>query len=493
LPAAYDELRGLLREAATLRSLGTLAAWDQETMMPPRAGAFRAEELALVSRLAHERFTHPRVGELLAACESDAGLLADSAESANLRGIRRDYERATRLPPGLVSEISRTSSLALEVWRQARGMSDFPSFRPWLDRLVALNRDKASCLGVPEGGELYDALLEDFEPGMTAARLEAVFAPLRRELAPLIAKAATSREPESVSVPVELQREFNLHVAKQVGFEFEAGRLDVSTHPFTEGLGPGDTRITTRYREDGFTDALSSTLHEVGHALYEQGLPKQERLGQPLGEPASLGLHESQSRLWENQVGRSRAFWTWALGEARRVCGEAVRSLTVEQIHRDVNVVRPGLIRIEADETTYNLHVMFRFDIERRMLRGDLPVAEVPSAWNARMAADLGLAVPDDRRGCLQDIHWAAGAIGYFPTYTLGNLYAAQLWETLTAEIGDLEAQLERGEFSGLVAWLRRNIHAHGRRHTAEELCRSLTGRPLDPQALISYLSRKHA
>ena len=495
---AYDQLKRLLREAETLVSVGALLAWDQETMMPAKAAAFRAEELAEISRLAHQRHTDPRIGELLEACEADAALTSDPLESANLREIRRDYERATKLPEALVAKISETSSRAMAVWKEARGDNDFERFRPWLEQQVSLNRRKAECYGVPEGGELYDALLEDFEPGMTAAQIERIFEPLRRELASLIAEAASRElragpDPDAVELPISLQRELNLLVAQRVGYDLEAGRLDVSTHPFTEGLAPGDTRITTRYHERGFTDALGSTLHEAGHALYEQGLPKQERHGQPLAKVVGLGIHESQSRMWENQVGRSRAFWSWALPEARRIFGAPLEPFSVDDLYRSVNTVRPSPIRVESDETTYNMHIMIRFDVERALLRGELDVADVPGVWNERMKQDLGVDVADDAHGCLQDIHWSMGAIGYFPTYTLGNLYSAQFWDAIVAEIPDLEAQIERGEFGELLFWLRKNIHAHGRRFLAPELCERLTGRPLEHGPLIRYLGRKQA
>jgi carboxypeptidase Taq len=491
----YPELTTLLRRAATLRSVGELLAWDQETMMPAKAASFRAEELATIAELAHQRMTAPRIGELLGECEADPALASDPSIAANLRDLRRDYERARKLPPALVAELSQTSSLALEAWKAARKASDFSAFQPWLEKQIVLNRRKAEAYGPPPGGELYDALLEDYEPGMTATEIEALFGPLRDRLRPLVAELADASGPaplEQLVLPQEQQRALNSFVLSRLGFDAEAGRLDVSTHPFSSGIGPGDTRITTRYRDDGFLDSLGSTLHEAGHALYEQGLPKETGLGQPLAEPASLGIHESQSRLWENQVGRSRAFWSWALPEARRVFGPALDPFDLDEVHRTVNRVRPSLIRVESDEVTYNLHVMLRFDLERALIRGDLAPAELPNAWNARLHSDLGLRVPDDRSGCLQDIHWSMGAFGYFPTYTLGNLYAAQFWSAAREALPGLESSIEHGEFQPLLAWLRREIHAHGRRFPAGELCRRISGRPLDHEPLIRYLKAKH-
>jgi len=285
---------------------------------------------------------------------------------------------------------------------------------------------------------------------------------------------------------------FNRALVEKMGFDLEAGRLDESAHPFCEGVGPGDTRMTSRYAEDQFASALASTLHETGHALYEQNLPKGERFGEPLAEAASTGIHESQSRMWENLVGRSRPFWEWALPELRAAFASPVLdALDVETAYRGMNVVQPNLIRIESDEATYNLHIMLRFDLERALLSGDLSVADLPAAWNERIRADLGLDVPDDARGCMQDIHWSMGAFGYFPTYTLGNLYAAQFWTTLRAALPTLDDDVRRGEFGGLLAWLKENVHVHGRRFTAPELCERITGRRLSHEPLLAYLRAK--
>lgn len=492
----YDDLKTRLREAATLGSTAALLGWDQETMMPPKGAAFRAEELALLAGLAHSRFTDPAVGELLASCEADRELQSDAARASDLREIRRDYDRATRLPSALVSEIAETGSRAMEVWKRARRESDFGAFRPWLEKLLRLNLRKAECYGVPEDGETYDALMEDYEPGMRAATLEKLFAPLREGLKRLIARLVSVPHPPDpspcrVRVPIPAQQELNRRVAESVGYDFDAGRLDVSTHPFTEGLGPGDTRITTRYAEDQFVDALYSTLHEAGHGMYEQGLPKGELHGQPLAQAVSLGIHESQSRMWENQVGRGRAFWTWAWPVVKEAFGAALGSYDVEDYYRAVNTVHPHLIRVESDEATYNLHVMLRFDLERAMVRGDLAPADLPGAWNERMKRDLGLDVPDDRRGCLQDVHWSMGSIGYFPTYTLGNLYAGQFWEAARAQRPDLEDRIAHGDFAELLGWLRDNIHRYGRRYRAAELCERITGEPLGHEPWLRYLEAK--
>lgn len=492
----YGRLIARLREIGTLHSMGALLSWDQETMMPPSAAPFRADELAMVSTLAHTRGTAPEVGEWIAACEQDPEIGSDPDRAANLREIRRDYDRATKLPTDLVAELTATASRSLEVWKTARAGSDFASFRPSLERLLELVRRKAECLGIPEGGEAYDVLLDEYEPGMTAAAVEGLFDPLRRDLTPLIAAIAESGirpddAPHLLTIPLDRQVAFNRFVAERLGYDLDAGRLDVSTHPFTEGLGPGDTRITTRYRDDHFPDALGSTIHETGHALYEQGLPKTEFLGEPRSEAASLGMHESQSRMWENQVGRSLEFWQWALPHAGRILGDPVGKFTADTVFRAMNLVEPSLIRVESDEATYNLHIMLRFDLERALVRGDLAPADLPAAWNDRVKSDLGLDVPDDAHGCLQDIHWSMGAFGYFPTYTLGNLYAAQLWDTIREQVDDLDRKIAAGEFSALLDWLRREIHVHGRKYRAAELCERITGKPLGHEPLVRYLRDK--
>lgn len=495
-PAPYAELAGLLREAAVLASAGATLSWDQETVMPPAAAALRADQLSALSALVHERRTSPRLAELLERCEGDAALASDPVAAANLREIRRQQDMATRLPTSLVRDMAETSSRALEAWKDARERDDFAAFAPWLERVLELNRAKAECYGVPAGGEPYDALLDEFEPGMTSAEVQRVFGALRAGLAPLIADiagSATRPDPglAAVRVPAAAQEALNRTLLETIGFDFRAGRLDVSTHPFCESPGPGDTRMTTRYREDAFLDSLVSSLHEAGHGMYEQGLPKAAAFGQPIAEPASLGIHESQSRMWENMVGRSRPFWEWALPLARDAFGPALAGTDVDGVFGFLNAVEPGLTRVEADEATYNLHIMLRFDLERGMLHGELPVRDLPGAWNERMRQDLGVEVPDDRSGCLQDIHWSMGAIGYFPTYTLGNVYAAQFWETIRAQLPDLDAQIARGEFAGLLGWLRDNVHGHGSRFRAPELCERITGRPLSPEPLLAYLRAK--
>ncbi len=498
LPAHYTEMTSLLREASTLGSVGALLGWDQETYMPPGAGRARAEQSSVIARLTHEKRTDPRLGELIRACEEDPEISDPSSETgANIRCIRRDFDKATKVPGDLVAELARTGSEAQDLWKHAREKSDFAAFAPALTKMLDLTRRKAECLGVTSGGELYDALLDEYEPDARASEIEAVFLPLRDRLSAFIADIRENGTPPRVDftrreVPVEKQHAFGRAVVSALGFDFGAGRLDTTTHPFCSGMAAGDTRLTTRYAPDNFADALSSTMHEAGHGLYEQGLPKSGPFaGTPLADDVSLGIHESQSRMWENSVGRSRAFWAWALPLANRHFGGVFDDIDVDTMVPAMNTCTPSLIRVESDEPTYNLHVMIRFGLERSMIKGELAVADLPGAWNEQYKRLLGVDVPDDRRGCLQDVHWSFGLIGYFPTYSLGNLYAAQLWETINEQIPDLDARMERGEFGALLGWLRENIHKHGRRYTARELCERATGKALSADPLMRHLERR--
>jgi carboxypeptidase Taq len=503
--SAYLELCDLAREAATLGSIGALLGWDQETYMPPAAAEHRSSEQEIIAKLVHERKTSPRVGELIAACESDLSVAGDPASetAAAVREFRRDYDLATKLPSELVAELAKVGSQAQEVWKEARAKDDFAMFEPWLTRMMELSRRKADCYGVPAGGEKYDALLNEYEPGMTAREIEAIFKPLRERLAGFISQIQRSTnkpsdKPILVKIEAERQHKFGLFILEACGFDLKAGRLDVTTHPFCSGMAPGDTRLTTRYRDERFTDALYGTMHEMGHGLYEQGLPKSGKLedggsllGNPLADSISLGIHESQSRMWENLVGRSREFWEWALPHAKKILGPAMEPFGVDDLYRAVNIVNPSLVRVEADETTYNLHIMARFESERALLAGDLKVKDVPGVWNAKYKEYLGVDVPNDTKGCLQDVHWSFGLIGYFPTYTLGNLYAAQFWETIRGQITDLDRQIRSGQFLALKEWLNNNIHRHGKRYRAADLCKMVTGRPLSADPMMRYLEGK--
>jgi carboxypeptidase Taq len=495
---AYEKLSQKMYGAALLESTAAILGWEQETYMPDGARGHRAGQLSQLAGMIHEMTVQPEIGDLIAACEQDAALHADpiSEQAVNIREWRRVYDRATKLPQSLVEEITKTQSLAQGEWAKARKDSDFPRFQPYLEKIMELMRQKAECYGYPADGEPYDALLEDYEPGATAKEIESIFVPLREKLAPLIAEIAGSTNKPTgalhkVAVPKAKQKELSKFVSKSLGFDFSIGRLDETTHPFCSGIGPGDTRLTTRFRDDNFPDALSSTMHETGHGLYEQGL-RGECFGTPMGKSISLGIHESQSRMWENQVGRSEAFWSWFAPQVKQLLGVAeLERFTAAEMFRDANMVEPSFIRVESDEATYNLHIMLRFELERALLRGDLKPADLPGVWNERFQAYLGVEVPDDRRGCLQDVHWAFGLVGYFPTYTLGNLYSAQLFEKISEDIPTLQDQFRQGEFAELLTWLREHIHHHGQRYRAKDLCKHVTGKELSAEPLLRHLEGK--
>jgi len=492
--AAYDELLRRVREVALLGSCGGVLGWDRETYMPPKGAAHRAEQAALLAGLCHEKFTDPKVGELIAATEG-TDVVADplSAAAVNVRELRRAYDRATKLPRDLVEELARVTTLAHGEWAKARKASDFARFRPWLEKIVALKIREADCYG--HSGDRFDALLEDYEPGATAAWLTGVFGPLRDELVPLLdAIRGSSRRPDPSILqrhyPTGLQETFGRLAASAIGFDFQAGRLDTTVHPFCAGIGPGDTRLTTRYNERDFADAFFSIVHEAGHGLYDQSLPA-EHWGTPRGDSVSLGIHESQSRLWENLVARSLPFWRHFFPIARQFFPAALADVGLDAFHFAINEVKPSFIRVDADEVTYNLHIILRFELERALLSGDLAVADLPAAWNEKFQHYLGLTPPDDAQGCLQDIHWSGGGIGYFPTYTLGNLCAAQLFESARRAIPDLDGQMAQGAFGDLLGWLRQSIHQRGMQLRAPQLIQAVTGQPLAHRALIAHLRTK--
>jgi carboxypeptidase Taq len=495
--AAYDELIRRSREESLLASCSELLSWDEQTYLPRGGTEHRGNQMALLAGLHHEKATDPRIGELLDVLEaSDLVRDPESPVAVNVRERRRTYRRLTKLPRALVEELARVTSIAQQEWVAARKDSDFSRFRPWLETIVARKREVAECLRDGNGGPLYDALLDEYEPGAKSQEIARLFEALRRDLVPLVAAIAGSPTRPNVALlhreyPLDRQRIFGEAIAAAVGFDFERGRLDIAAHPFCTGIGPGDCRITTRYDAHDFGDALFSILHEVGHALYEQGLDP-EHHGTPMGESVSLGVHESQSRLWENAVGRSRPFWQHFFPLARRVFREALHDVKLDDFLFAVNHVAPSLIRVQADEVTYNLHVLARFELEQALISGDLAVGDVPGAWTEKYERYLNITPKNDAEGCLQDIHWSAGLLGYFPTYTLGNLFAAQLFAKVNEELGDLSAAIARGDFSGLLDWLRAKIHRQGQRYPAATLIARATGAPLDHRPLIDALRRKY-
>jgi carboxypeptidase Taq len=493
---AYAELVRRSKELGVLNSCAAVLAWDQQTYMPAKGAGLRGEQMAFLAALAHQKFTDPKVGELLAAVEgSDLVKDAEADAAANARELRRAYDRATKLPQSLVEELARVTTQAQQAWEQAKKANDFPAFKPWLEKVVELKRQEADAVGFKD--HRYNALIEEYEPGTTVAELKELFAGLTAKLVPLIRGIAESKVKPDRSLlerdyPVDRQRIFAEAAAVAFGFDFAAGRLDTTAHPFCSGMGPGDCRITTRYNPRFFSESFFGVLHETGHALYEQNLPA-DHFGTPVGVACSFGIHESQSRLWENQVGRGRPFWDHFFPRLKQTFPAALAGVSPDAFHLAINDVRPSLIRVEADEATYNLHIALRFEMELALLSGDLTVGDLPGAWNDRFQALFGLSVPDDARGCLQDIHWSFGGIGYFPTYTLGNLYSAQFMSAAKRDLGaeSLAEDFRRGEFGRLKDWLVRMIHRHGQRFRAGELCRRATGSSLSPEPFLLYLNEK--
>lgn len=490
---AYQWLAAHSRETAYLRSIKKLLAWDQRTHIPQKGHAHRTAQLSVLARLIHQRDTDPRIREQLSRVEgSELTRDPESPEAVNIREWRRAYDLAVRIPQDLAVALTEAAAEAETVWERARPANDWQGFQPYLERLVALKKEQAQALGYET--EPYDPLLDLYEVGETAAGIAAVFAPLQEATVDLLQKIPERfRRPDTAMLrrhfPRDRQEEFSRLVAARLGYDFAAGRLDVTAHPFSTGIGPGDARITTRYDEHFFPTAFFSTVHEAGHAMYNQGLPE-EHWGTPRGEAVSLAVHESQSRLWENLVGRSLPFWRYFYPTAQQMF-PALADVSLEAFYHAVNEVRPSLIRVEADEVTYNLHIIFRFELERALMRGDLTVAYLPDAWNEKMREFLGLMPPDFSQGVMQDVHWSGGHIGYFPTYTLGNLYAAQFFAQAKKDLGSLEEMFARGEFAPLLEWLRKNIHARGSLYRPRDLVRAVTGKDLDARYLLAYLEEK--
>jgi carboxypeptidase Taq len=488
------ELRRRLAELTDVRNTAELLGWDQQTMMPPRGAEARAESLATLERIAHDMLVSPETGRLLEAAEAGLnGADPDSDEARLLRVTRRHWEKGRRVPTELAAEMAHAGSLGQEAWVQARAESNFAHFAPFLARNLELARryvDYSTGFDCP-----YDALLDDFEPGMKSAEVEALFAELKSELVPLIAAVRPLADRVDASclhqtVEIERQRQMVIDVVRMMGFNSDSWRLDDTVHPFAAAFGSSDVRITTRWEEDYFPAGLYGAMHETGHGLYEAGIADSLQRT-PLGHAESLGLHESQSRLWENMVGRGRAFCEVLAPLVADRFGGPLQGLEADTLFRAVNRVAPSFIRVEADEATYGLHIIIRFELEQELIEGRLAVQDLPEAWNARVREYLGLDVPDDASGVLQDVHWSAGLIGYFPTYALGNLIAGQLWERAYADLPELEQQLAAGELSPLREWLRQHVHRHGAKFSTPELLAREVGGPITVAPFMRYLRRK--
>jgi carboxypeptidase Taq len=485
-----DALRARIHELKDLGGIIGLLNWDQETYLPDKAGPARAAQLSTLQGLYHQRLVAPEVGEWLELAEREA---AAADDRSMLRVFRHERDRAVKVPERLVRALAEAQSDGLAGWREARAARRFAPFQPALERLLALRREQADAIG--HGGERYDALLDHYEPGMTTARLLPVLERLRASLVPLVERldgTLDGADPfAGQTFDPEVQWRFTVELLGLLGFDLQAGRQDRSIHPFTGGTHPTDVRLTTRIDAANPCPALFGTLHECGHGLYEQGfLPEHHRT--PLAAAPSMGLHESQSRLWENLIGRSLPFWRFLYPRLQAAFPAALGRVPLESFHRAINRVRRSPIRVEADEVTYNLHIVLRTTLELRLLRGDLAVADLPEAWNAAMVATLGIRPRDDVEGVLQDIHWAWGELGYFPTYSLGNLYAASLLHAAERALPALWSDVERGQLGTLREWLRREVHQQGFRTSAEDRVRTITGQGLTDADFLEYLRAKY-
>ncbi|MEM9283149.1 MAG: carboxypeptidase M32 [Verrucomicrobiota bacterium] len=486
---AYEKLLKRSREVQLVADAQALLSWDQEVLMPKRGIEYRARQMAWLSGWIHEQMTGREIGDWLEQAQNE---VRGEIERANLREWAHQYERATCLPADLVKEFAEAQVKAEAKWAEAREKSDFSLFSPSLRQLIDLCRHQADLWGYDE--VLYDALIDRFERGAKASRLSGVLSDLRNELIPIV-EEATEKPPVGQAwlngeFPERNQRAFNEEVAKSIGFDFDSGRIDTAVHPFCSGMAPFDTRLTTRYDESDFRSSLFGVLHEAGHGLYEQGLDP-ERHGEPAGKAVSLGIHESQSRLWENHVGRSRGFWEKWLPTAKEYFPQ-LKAVSPEEMYRAVNQAELSLVRVEADEVTYDLHILLRFELERALFSGELEVEGIPSEWNRRFESYFGLEVPSDSEGCLQDIHWSMGIFGYFPTYSLGNINAAHLAEAAYSDSPGIGKDMDQGDYQGLLDWMRKHIHLRGSVLLPDDLIEEASGRKVSSKPLIEHLRRRY-
>lgn len=489
-----DHLKELLGVVSDLESANALLAWDQQTYMPPGGAGARAMQLATLSRLAHDKFVSEELVEALELAKAEAaGMAPDSDEFCLVRKTDRDYQKKVKVPSEWVGEFSSVRALAHQDWEKARAESNFSLFEPRLEKLVELKREYAGFFTPYD--HIYDPLLDDFEPGMKAADIKTVFATLRPRLIALVQAIAERGKPVNdallhQSYDEKKQWDFGIEVAKAFGYDFNRGRQDKAVHPFTIGFGTGDIRITTRFDPEFLNTALFGTMHEAGHAMYEQGVdPKLDRT--PLGTGTSLGIHESQSRMWENLVGRSKAFWSAYFPRLQEYFPSQLGETDLNAFYRMINKVERSLIRVEADEATYDLHIMLRFELEVSLMNGSLAVKDLPEAWNKKFEEFLGITPPNDAKGVLQDVHWSMGLFGYFPTYALGNLIAAQLWNKINLDIPEIEKKITKAEFSDLLEWLQEHIHRHGAKYNPLDLLKQATGQDLDAEPYLQYIEGK--
>lgn len=491
--SSFQELCRRVRETTYLKTTAAALDWDQQTYLPSQGAQYRAEQQTFLAGEIHKRQTAPELMELLNELHSSLAGSDPSDMAVTVTELKRECEKKQKLPQKLVEELASTTSLGQQVWQAARKANDFSSFAPTLEKIFQLKREECEAVGYDDLP--YDVLLDDYEPATSTREVEKVLNDLRDELVPLVAEIADAqRRPNAQilhrSFPVDQQSELGHIASSQIGFDYGSGRLDIAHHPFCTELGPMDTRITTRYDESFFSPAFFGTLHEAGHGIYEQGLRK-DQYGFPPGHYCSLGIHESQSRMWENLVGRSHGFWKYFYPQTQSKFNESLQDVSLDEFFGAVNAVQPSLIRVEADEATYNLHIIIRFQLENALINGELSVAELPAAWNEKYQTFLGIKPDSDANGVMQDIHWGAGLIGYFSTYSLGNIYASQFFETAKTELGDLEAMFAQGDFLPLKNWLNEKIHQRGQSVKPQELVENVTGSKLSHRHLIQHLRDK--
>jgi carboxypeptidase Taq len=488
-----EQLKTLLAEVSDLNGAAALLGWDQQTYMPPGGTEARAYQLATLSSLSHDKFTSDEVGQLLEDLKPYAEQLdPDSNDARLIKVTQREYDKQTRVPSKFVSEFTRVTTAAHHVWQEARAENDFPKFQPQLEKIVDLRRSYADFFKPYD--HVYDPLLDDFEPGLKTSDVIAIFDDLRPLQVELIKTVSEAQQVDDSflhqSFEEQKQWDFGVEVITKFGYDWKRGRQDKSAHPFTTSFGIDDVRITTRFPHNTVSSAMFSTMHEAGHALYELGVDH-ALARSPLSSGASLAVHESQSRMWENLIGRSLPFWEHFYPRLQELFASQLGQVDLQTFYKGINKVEPSLIRVEADEATYNLHIMLRLDLEIKLMEGSLEVADLPEVWNARMEDYLGIIPPNDTTGVLQDVHWSGGMLGYFSTYALGNLISAQLWEVIHRDIPDLEDQIRKGEFSALLGWLREKIHRHGAKFEPQELVERVTGSKIDAAPYVRYLQDK--
>ncbi|MCB0279439.1 MAG: carboxypeptidase M32 [Calditrichaeota bacterium] len=478
-----------IKKVNNLSFISALLEWDQETNMPHKGGPARSEQLGILAGIQHDIKMNDDFRESLKAIDLNS---CTDEEQVILKDALKDISKSEKCPKRLVEEIAKYQSLGQQNWAEAKQKNDFQLFKPYLSRLIDLKREYAKAIAPDKA--VYDTLLDDYEPNTTCADIEPVFTQLRDFLVPFLERIKSAKPTNTAfmnqAFPIEEQEDFGIQVIEEIGFDFDKGRVDLSVHPFCTNFSTNDVRITTSFDENNFTKSFFGLMHESGHAMYEQGMDETYH-ATAMAAPISLGIHESQSRLWENMVGRSRQFWTHYFPEIKSRFKNELKNVKFEDFLRGVNQVKASLIRTEADEVTYNLHVMIRFEIEQAIFNDNLPIDEIPRVWNEKYQSYLGITPPTDSEGCLQDVHWSLGLFGYFPTYTLGNIYSAQFFNQAKTDIKYLEDDFSKGDFSALKKWLNEHIHIHGKRYSAIECLQRSTGEGINPQHFINYLENK--